>query len=111
MDAHQILYISKHKQNAAAKCYCDKQITESKTEILSAVDTIVNDGIQKRNIILDREIRTKSLDLPPYGSSTKSINMNNHKIIGLPDPETESEAVSLGTLNRKILSEIEINNQ
>jgi len=111
MHAHQILYISKHKHNEAAKCYCDKQITEPKTEILSAVDTIVNDGIQKRNIILDREIRTKSLDLPPYGFSTKSINMSNHKMIGLTDAETESEAVSLGTLNRKILSEIQINNQ
>ena len=39
--------------------------------------------------------------------------MNNYRIVGLKDvdPETESEAVTLRTLNRKIQSEIEINNQ
>ena len=39
--------------------------------------------------------------------------MNNYRIVGLKDadPETESEAVNFRTLNRKIKSEIEINNQ
>jgi len=82
-------------------------------EATSAADTTVSNAIQNHHVILDRNITTKCLDLSPDGSTEKNRNMNNYRIVGLKDadPETESEAVNLRTLNRKIQSEIEINNQ
>jgi len=44
---------------------------------------------------LNREIRVKSLNLSPDGSSEKSWNMGGNEIVGLSDVETESEAVNL----------------
>jgi len=43
MDGNQISYcgVPKHDHNAVTKSYCNKEITESKTEIMSAVDAIV----------------------------------------------------------------------
>jgi len=35
--------------------------------------------------------------------------MNDNRMINMPDPETESEDVNLGTLNRNIWNEIEDN--
>ena len=70
----------------------------------AAANTAVSEAIRNHANILNREIRTKSLDLLPDGSTEKNINMNSHRIIGLKDadPETESEAANLQTLNRKI---------
>jgi len=79
----------------------------------AAANTAVSEAIRNHANILNREIRTNSLDLSPDGSTEKNINMNSHRIIGLKDadPETESEAANLRTLNRKIQSQTEINNQ
>jgi len=100
------------KHHAVTKFYCDGQITKSKTDILSAVDAIVNDRIQNHDIILDREIRTKSWDLNPEGVATKDFSMRGkYHIVRLPDAQLDHGAVNLLTMNTKIQSEIEINEQ
>jgi len=52
------------------------------------------------------------LNLNPEGIATKYFSMGGeYHIVGLPDPQLKDEAVNLQTLNRKIQSELEINNQ
>jgi len=75
-----------------------------------AIDTVVSDAIQNHHVILDRNIRTKSLDLSPDGCTEKSLNMSGNRIVGSADAETESEAVNLRIMNGKILRELEVNN-
>jgi len=80
----------------------------------AAADTTVSNVMRNHANILNRVIRTKSLDLSPDGSTEKNINMSNHQIVELKDAdlETGSEAVNFleNSFNRKIQSEIEINN-
>ena len=74
-------------------------------------DTAVGDAITNHTNILNRDIRTKSLNLGPRGTATKNFSMGGEcHIAGLPDPTLEHEAVNLRTLNRKVLKEIEVNN-
>jgi len=77
----------------------------------STVDTVISDAIRNHANILNREIRVKSLNFSPDGLTEKISNMNNKRIVGLPDPQIESESVNLRTLNRKIMREIDVNNQ
>ena len=79
---------------------------------MSAVDAIVNDRIQNHDIILDRYIRRKSLGLNPEGVATKDFSMRGkYHIVGLPDAQLDHGAVNRQTMNTKIQSEIEINDQ
>jgi len=76
-----------------------------------AGDTGVGDAVAKHAEILNRDIRTKSLNLYPQGTATKDFSMGGqHHIVGLPDPTLEHEAVNLRMLNRKVLNEIRANN-
>jgi len=45
----------------------------------------------------------------PNGA-TKHVNMNNNKIINIPDTHDKNDEVSLEMLNRKTMSEVEVNN-
>ena len=66
-----------------------------------AGDTGVGDAVAKHAEILNRDIRTKSLNLYPQGTATKDFSMGGqHHIVGLPDPTLEHEAVNLRMLNR-----------
>ena len=55
------------------------------------------------------------MNLLPDGSTEKSLNLNNDRIVGLAKPDQQNKiktkAVTLGTMNRKILNEIEANSQ
>jgi len=55
------------------------------------------------------------LNLLSDGSTEKSLNVNNDRIVGLANPDQQNEiktkAVSLGTMNRIILNELEANSQ
>jgi len=77
----------------------------------AAANTAVGDAITNHANILNRDIRTKSLNLDPQGTATKSFSVGKqYHIAGLPDPTLEHEAVNLRTLNRKVLNEIRVNN-
>jgi len=67
-------------------------------------------GDEVNKNIFDRKIRTKTLNMGLNGA-TKILNVNHHKTINVPDPEGQNGAVILQMLNRKILKEIEVNNQ
>jgi len=68
-----------------------------------AADTAVDDSITNHANILNRDIRTKSLNLDPQGTATKNFSMGEqYHIVGLSDPTVDYEAVNLRTLNRKI---------
>jgi len=76
-----------------------------------AADTAVGDAIINHANILNRDIRTKSLNLSPQGTATKNFSMGGeYHIVALPDPTLEHEAVNLRTLNQKVLKEIRKNN-
>ena len=97
-DGNFITYLHEptEKHHAVKKAYCDGQITESKTDIFSAVDAIVNDRIQNHDIILDRYIRRKSLGLNPEGVATKEFSMRGkYHIVGLPDAQLDHGAVKI----------------
>jgi len=77
----------------------------------AAADMAVDDAITNHANILNRDIRTKSLNLDRQGIATKNFSMGGqHHIAGLPDPTFQHEAVNLRTLNRKVLKKIEVNN-
>jgi len=80
-------------------------------EVTSVADTAVGDAIANHANILNRDIRTKSLNLDPQGIATKNFSMGGqYHIAGLPDPTLEHEAVNLRTLNQKVLREIRAHN-
>jgi len=69
----------------------------------AAANKAVGDAITNHANILNRDIRTKSLNLDPQGTATKTFSMGEqYHIAGLPDPALEHEAVNLRTVNRKI---------
>jgi len=75
----------------------------SVASVTSAADTAVGDSITNHANILNREIRTKSLNLDSQGTATKNFIMGEqYHIVGLPDPTVDHEAVNLRTLNREI---------
>ena len=74
-------------------------------------DTAVGDAITNHTNILNRDIRTKSLNLGPRGTATKNFSIGEqYHIVGLLDPTLEHEAVNLRTLKRNVLREIRANN-
>ena len=76
-----------------------------------AADTAVGNVVENHAKILNRDIRTKSLNLSPQGTAKKNFSMGGeYHIVGLPDPKLEHEAVNLRTLNQKFLDEIGVNN-
>jgi len=80
-------------------------------KVTEAADTVVGDAIAKHAKILNRDIRTKILNLGPQGTATKNFSMGGeYHIAGLPVPTLEHEAVNLRTLNGKVLNEIRANN-
>jgi len=80
-------------------------------EATAAADTAVSDAVTNHANILNRDIRTKSLNLSPQGTATKNFSMGGeYHIVGLPDPTLKHKAVNLRTLNRKVLKEIGVNN-
>jgi len=90
-----------------------RQASEARVlqEATAAADTAVGDAITNHANILNRDIRTKSLNLSPQGTATKNFSMGGeYHIVGLPDPTHEHEAVNLRRLNRKVLKEIGVNN-
>jgi len=65
-----------------------------------AADTAVGAAITNHANILNREIRTKSLNLDPQETATKNFSMGEkYHYAGLPDPTLEHDAVNLRTLN------------
>jgi len=77
----------------------------------AAADTAVGNVVENHAEILNRDIRTKSLNLSPQGTAKKNFSMGGeYHIVGLPDPKLEHEAVNLRTLNQKFLDEIGVNN-
>jgi len=80
-----------------------RTLQASVASVTSAADTAVGDAITNHASILNREIRTKSLNLDPQGTATKNSSMGGqYRIAGLPDPTLEHEAVNRRTLNREI---------
>jgi len=80
-------------------------------QAVAAADTAVGDAVTNHTNILNRDIRTKSLNLDPQGTATKNFSMGEqYHIAGLPDPTLEHKAVNRRTLNRKVLNEIRVNN-
>jgi len=80
-----------------------RTLQASVASVTSAADTVVGDAIKNYANILNRDIRTKSLNLDPQGTATKNFSMGGqYRIAGLPDPTLENEAVNLRTLNRAI---------
>jgi len=78
--------------------------TSVSEQATTAANTAVGDAIINHANILNRDIRTKSLNLDPQGTVTKIFSMGEqYHIAGLPDPTLEHEAVNLRTLNRKVL--------
>jgi len=78
-----------------------RTLQASVASVTSAADTVVSDAITNHTNILNREIRTKSLNLDPQGTATKNFSMGEqYHIAGLPGPTLEHEAVNLRTLNR-----------
>jgi len=66
----------------------------------AAANTAVGNTITNHANILNRDIRTKSLNLDPQGAATKNFSMGEqYHIVGLPDPTLAHEAVNLRTLN------------
>jgi len=77
----------------------------------AAANTAVGNAITNHANILNRDIRTKSLNLDPQGTATINFSMGEqYHIAGLPDPTLEHEAVNLRTLIQKVLREIRVNN-
>ena len=77
----------------------------------AAADMAVGNAVANQTNILNRDIRTKSLNLGPQGIATKNFSMGGqYHVAGLPDPKLEHEAVNLRTLNQKVLGEIGVNN-
>ena len=77
----------------------------------AAANTAVGDAITNHANILNRDIRTKSLNLDPQGRATKNFSMGEqYHIAGLPDPTLDHEAFNLRMLNQKVLKEIRVNN-
>jgi len=76
-------------------------------EATSEADTVDGDAITNHANILNREIRTKSLNLGPQGTATKTFSVGGqYHVAGLPDPILEHEAVNLRTLNQKFLDKL-----
>ena len=60
---------------------------------------------------MNRDIRTKSLNLGPQGKATKNFSIGGqYHIAGLKDPTLKHEVFNLRTLNQKVLREIRANN-
>jgi len=67
-----------------------------------AANTAVGDASTNHAYILNRDIRTISLNLDPQGTATKNFSIGGqYRIAGLPDPTLEHEVVNLRKLNRK----------
>ena len=81
-------------------------------QAIVAANTAVGDAITNHANILNRDIRTKSLNLDPQGTATKNFSVGEqYHIVGLPGSTLEHETVNLRTLNRKVLNEIKkVNN-
>jgi len=76
----------------------------------AAANTADGNAITNHANILNRDIRTKSLNLNPQGTATKNFSMGEqYHIAGLPDPTLEHKAVNLRTLNQNVLKEIRVN--
>jgi len=72
-------------------------------QVTEAADTAVGDTITNYTNILNRDIRTKSLNLDPQGTATKNFSMGGqYHIAGLPDPTLGHEVVNLRTLQTEI---------
>jgi len=91
-----------------------RTLQDSEAHVLqatAATDTAVGDAITNHANILNRDIRTKSLNLDSQSTATKNFSMGEqYHIAGLPNPTLEHEAVNLRTLNQKVLKEIRANN-
>jgi len=114
MDGNYIslLHEPTKRHHASTKSCVDNQILSSETDILQQADVTISDAVRNHANILDRQIITKSLNLKPEGIATKYLSMGGqYHIVGLPDPQLQDETINLKTLNRKIQSELEINNQ
>jgi len=80
-----------------------RTLQASVASVTSAADTVVSDVTTNHAKILNRDIRTKSLNLEPQGTTTKNFSMGGqYHIAGFPDPTLEHEAINLRTLNREI---------
>ena len=56
----------------------------------AAANTAVSNVITNHTNILNRDIRTKSLNLDPQGTATKNFSMGEqYHIVGLPDPTVD----------------------
>ena len=92
-----------------------RTLQASATSVLERATTVANtavgDAIINHANILNRHIRTKSLNLDPQGTATKNFSMGEqYHIVGVPDQALEHDAVNLRTLNRNVLNEIRVNN-
>ena len=77
----------------------------------AAANTAVGAAITNHANNLNRDIRTKSLNLDPHGTATQNFSIGEqYHIARLPDPTLEHEAVNLRTLNRKVMNQIRVNN-
>jgi len=77
--------------------------TSVSEQATAAADTVVGNGVANHAEILNRDLRTKSLDLDPQGIATKNFSMGEqYHIVGLLDPTLEHEVVNLRTLNQKV---------
>jgi len=73
-----------------------RTLQASVASVTSAADTVVSDAITNQANILNREIRTKSLNLDPQGTATNIFSMGGqYHVAGLPDPTLEHEAVKI----------------
>jgi len=78
-------------------------------QVTNAANAAGNEAIHNHGIVLDQEIRSKTLNMSSDGS-TRHLNTNFHKIKNLETGEDNRDAVNLETMNRKILREIEVDN-
>ena len=97
----QAIRVGNHRKEQDAVNFTTLQA--SVASVTSAADTVVSDAITNHAYILNRDIRTKSLNLDLQGTATKNFSMvEQYHIAGLPDLTLEHEAVNLRTLNREI---------
>jgi len=109
----QVIHVGDPREEQEVVNLRTLQASESSVleQATTAADTAVGDAITNHANILNRDIRTKSLNLDPKGTATKNFSMGGQcHIAGLPDPTLQHEAVNLRTLTRKVLKEIEVNN-
>jgi len=92
-----------------------RTLQASETHVLeqavAADDTVLSDVIANHANILNRDMRTKRLNLDPQVTAKKNFSMGGqYHISGLPDRTIEHEAVNLRTMNRNVLKEIRVDN-